>query len=505
MFGAKSHASIPVVLPHYRLERGSLYFLASKRPTLTLDAVDQSLWLKIDGQRPMTHYKSEFPDAEDRIMKFFKAGVVEVLQSFNDKPRKKVIVIEPHMDDAALSIGGMMWKRRESHEFNIVSIVGYSNFTSYWMSHRDFFDIQKISQLRRAEASLAARMVGGSHRDLGELDRQLHFHSGAWDLEWFRRHEKSVFAFLNHSPSPGEAGKLAEKIGSLLSGESFDELWIPMGIGSSADHEVTRDTCLKVISNLSKDLRGDIYVYQDTPYQLDYPGYVSQFIEAFNDMSGNLEGVDFDITEHISIKQRMLTIFASQFKSSYMAPKVRASCRVGGHNPRFVERAYRVTMIPRCILQERFYSGRSQVLKIKKILEKWYPKNQQAKFIRILMPLAAGGWRRDISFILQCFPNVTFEIYVTADGYSETRQFVDERIIVKKVSSLGLPWIKTVLLLVISGTSPVIILMHSKLMSVASLVRFVWWWADPLPASNLDHLVQALKMANVHECKRISK
>ena len=86
---------------------------------------------------------------------------------------------EPHSDDAVLSIGGTLWARRHECEFVVATVCSRSNFTSYYMLGRDYFDVDAISSLRAAEAELFVRLIGGQYRALGRSDAPLRYHGGS--------------------------------------------------------------------------------------------------------------------------------------------------------------------------------------------------------------------------------------------------------------------------------------------------------------------------------------
>ena len=77
------------------------------------------------------------------------------------------MVIEPHMDDAVLSVGGLMLQRCGECEFLIVTIATRSVATSYRDLDREFFDIETVSGIRKAESRIVARLLGDVTFPLG--------------------------------------------------------------------------------------------------------------------------------------------------------------------------------------------------------------------------------------------------------------------------------------------------------------------------------------------------
>ena len=108
------------------------------------------------------------------------------------------------MDDAVLSVGGLMWALRNTCEFTVVSIAGHSNFTSYYMLDREFFNVARVSALRKAESELVMRLLGGRHVILEEYDAPLRCQPGNWTLDWYRRHRRSIIAYIHHCSPENE-------------------------------------------------------------------------------------------------------------------------------------------------------------------------------------------------------------------------------------------------------------------------------------------------------------
>ena len=100
--------------PHFELRNGSLFFLLSTRPHAELDEKEAKLWAMIDGITTIGQLKQAQPGAEERLGRFWDSGICEFVPSRFPEKRKRILIVEPHMDDAILSVGGLMWSLRES-------------------------------------------------------------------------------------------------------------------------------------------------------------------------------------------------------------------------------------------------------------------------------------------------------------------------------------------------------------------------------------------------------
>ena len=57
----------------------------------------------------------------------------------------RYLIVEPHMDDAVLSLGKAMGKRRHEAEMTVLTVSSISNYTSYHKLFRGLFDIDQFT------------------------------------------------------------------------------------------------------------------------------------------------------------------------------------------------------------------------------------------------------------------------------------------------------------------------------------------------------------------------
>jgi hypothetical protein len=105
--------AVVVRRPHFRLQRDSLFFLISNRPFAVLAPAEHSLWNALENDTTVGELEARLgTSAGEAIRRPVALGVAEVLTPAPSGKRRRVMVIEPHMDDAALSVGGLMLQRR---------------------------------------------------------------------------------------------------------------------------------------------------------------------------------------------------------------------------------------------------------------------------------------------------------------------------------------------------------------------------------------------------------
>ena len=179
--------------PHFRLQGDSLFFLISKRPFAVLTPAEQNLWNALEKEATVGELEARLGAlAEEDIRRLVGARGCRSADAAPAGKRRRVMVIEPHMDDAALSVGGLMLQRRAECEFLLVTMATQSVATSYRALDREFFDIETVSDLRKAESEIVARLLWGRHIPLGLVEATLRYYPQKWTLDWFRRHEQAI-------------------------------------------------------------------------------------------------------------------------------------------------------------------------------------------------------------------------------------------------------------------------------------------------------------------------
>ena len=486
---------IPLRRPHFQLRGGDLYFLISRRPCLKLSEKEVAVWNAIDGDTTVSTLRERFPDADACLKKLHGSESIEFAESYDtDGGRRKILVIEPHMDDAVLSVGGLMWKIRGTCEFIVASVAGRSNFTSYQKIGRDYFDVDVVTDLRRRESELVMRLLGGGHMVLDGLDAPLRYHPENWTLEWFHKNRRAISAFQNHSATDEELETSTALIGKLLRQTDAREIWIPLGVGFSADHETTRNACLLALVRAAlAGLHFDVRMYQDVPYAMEFPRHTGQMLTALESAGAKIERVIHDVSGEMPAKLRLISIFASQFKMSYMRPKVEKTARlVQMTGNRSCELLIKLENLPRALDSFELYSGKEAVLALRRRIAKWHAKNRYARRITILCPMGIGRWRENMEILLRCFPSSNFELHLTDDSYDETERFQSPRITIKPVHGLAKGWILRLLKVFIWPPRPLVLFTGTRFRHAIPLMRIIFSRSNPLPATTMNHLLLAL-------------
>jgi LmbE family N-acetylglucosaminyl deacetylase len=432
---------IPQVRPHIRRRDQNLFFMISSRPLLELPREEVLLYDSIDGRRTVAELEEMCPGASDRLLRWREAAIIELIPPIASPAGPHLVVIEPHMDDAALSAGGRLLHRRGRSRITILSVVKWSNFTSYLLLRRNFLNVREISDLRQQESALAARILGAEHRCLDWTDAPLRiWPSERWSPASVEKFNKVPQDFVKGFPDPREVSLLAEQLMQELSILAPDELWIPMGLGDHLDHRTTRSACLLMLAE-ARDRFSDVPVlmYEDLPYAAE-PGHAAQIRRALASCGTRLVRATEDITDVFKEKVRLSSIYASQFKVSYIEPMIRGFARrEAGSAGRFAEVYHRVEG-ERCLPLEshlsRDWSGMAALdTELGSLLQK------KAKCRRLtVMALPSGHlgkWKIDSESLVAAFPNTDLCVYASGDLAWQTEEGGNDKI---KLEFVGVGW-----------------------------------------------------------------
>jgi len=388
-----------------------------------------------------------------------------------------------------------MWLRRNEIEFTLVTLGSRSNYTSYWFLERDFFDVDQITALRNAEAVAFMRQLGGKHRALGFREATLRYNETNWSLDFFQKHKVAVAAFTNHRYIDAELDVLKKAVKEVLRGDA-EEIWIPLGIGTHVDHELTRNACLSVLiedAELAKDCT--IRLFQDVPYDSNFSNHTMAVINGLKHSGANIVAEPQPIDSVFEQKLNLLSIYASQFKVSALQKEIKASSRLDAGATGMVEHFWHLEMRPTTLDALSLYIDKEVVEQTALKLSRWVRLHIGAKQIRVLVLMPAGRWAEDFQFLMEAFPHACFDVYVSPSAAAETTQFHSPRIRVLHVDAGGKAWSLLAMRLALSRPAPTAFIAGSVRLREANLLAKLWPMSDSVVTSTMDHFVLALRQA----------
>ncbi len=406
---------VPHVRPHIRRRERKLFFLISNRPLLELAREEVPLYESIDGRKSVAELERMHPGASDRLLRWHEAMIIELMPLITSPARPHLVVIEPHMDDAALSAAGRLLHRRGRCRITILTVVKWSNFTSYLLLKRNFLDVREITELRLQESALAAKLLGAEHRTLDWTDAPLRLVSAeSWSATTVEAFSANPWAFTHLFPSRKEVSLIAERLVDHLGLLAPDELWIPMGLGEHVDHRTTRSACLLMLAEARDRFAVPVVMYEDLPAAA-VAGHAAQIRGALSGCgTRSVRGTE-DITDVFEEKLRVLSIFASQFKLSFVEPRIRQLAEREGSAPGKLAEAYHRLKGERCLPPESQLALDATGLvaletKVRPLLAR---RTRCRHLTLITLPLThLRRWKADL---VTAFPNADFRVYASED------------------------------------------------------------------------------------------
>ena len=163
---------------------------------------------------------------------------------------EKILVISPHSDDAAYSIGGLLQKSTLKSRVHLVTLFGRSNFTRRSGGARDW---RAVTKIRKREDQAFASRIGA---DFTHLD---------WPEAAIRIGRTSGAIFVNGNSSVrliGVPATLRSKMKRVFDRLQPRCVFAPLGIGGHRDHLIAR----QLASAEARKRKLPLFFYEDLPY-----------------------------------------------------------------------------------------------------------------------------------------------------------------------------------------------------------------------------------------------
>lgn len=481
-------AALILPRPHYQLQGSTPSCPGSRgapQPPRRLTEAKTRLWSLLQEPPSVGAVRRRLGAGADRLMSEFpSAGYCELMEASPFAARRRVLVIEPHADDAVLSVGGTMWLRRHECAFVIATMASRSNHTRF----RDLGrgpDIAATTELRRRESEVAARMLGGEHISVGMTDTALRYHDGEWSEEFYLRHRVAIQASTARVADDAERARWIAAMRRLLETETASEVWIPLG-GPHADHMLTVDACFAAIAAQPSLGHGRVLrVYQEFPYGARNPSYMSAALAALTDAGAVLEEERIAIASVRESKRRLAAVYDSQ--------NVEEMYAVAGIDE--TEWLWRVRELPRRIDSSGLLSQALSRPPEPAAIVRWVARNRDTPRLRVLLSAPTGHWVKDLELLGTAFPRARFEVYVAAAAAAEVADAPSERVDMRTVAGGTLAWVLGSLRLCIARPAPTLFHAGERRERQARLLSRLWVASDALVISTMDHLISALRTA----------
>ena len=483
--------------PHLRLEGRDLFFMISRRPLTALAEAELPVWQALDGAPTVAALRARLgPGCDAAVASLWARELCELAESGWPAGRRRVLVFEPHSDDAALSVGATMWQRRHACEFTVVTMGGRSNFTSYYYLGRDHFDAAEVSALRAAEGELFTRTLGGRYLPLPQDEAPLRYHGGPWTLEWFQRHRGSISAFDNHRSGEAELAAWKASARAVILANPAEELWFPLGVGTHTDHELTRNALLDLLIEEPALAAGaELRLFQDAPYDGHFPHHTAAILASLERCGAVLVREPQDVAAAFPWKLRAVSAFASQFKRSAVEADLTRSAEAaaGGQGGR-VEALYRLVRRPTSREPLETWVDAEVVKAAAPRFLPWIRSLRRARRLRLLLLMPAGRFKEDVELLLRIFPRAEVDVYATPPCTPEIEAFSSPRVRLHQVRRGGAAWALLALRLALKRPALTMFAAGDRLAQARKLAR-LWPGSHPVVLPSLDHFMRGLRQA----------
>jgi LmbE family N-acetylglucosaminyl deacetylase len=471
--------------PHLQLHGNALHSVGLPDRFRQLSKDEVELWNLMQRSVSVQEALQSCSPGADRLIRTFLCdGLCELVEPAFPANRRRVLIVEPHADDAVLSVGGTMWLRRHECNFVIATVASRSNHTRY----RDLgshHDINTVTEIRRREADLAARMLGGEHVSVGMSDASLRYHDAEWTAEFYRRHRMSIRASILRTADPAELRRWVDALQCLITEQQPTEIWFPLG-GPHADHMLTADACLAAFAADPSRMRDRILrIYQEVPYAVRFPGHMSAALAAVRG-SGTVLDEEVTTIAHVAAeKRRLASVYDSQDMEELFA--------AGGDRP---EVFWRLRDLPRQVAAAGTVSsaiaGKEPDARS---IAAWIARNRNAALVRVLLTTPTGRWPADLNLLRTAFPRARFEVCTASVAKAEVTEVPSDRVDARTVAGGSLAWLLESLRLCLSRPAPTLVHAGKQRLRHARLLSRLWLGSDAVTVTSMDQIASALRTA----------
>lgn len=479
--------------PHFHLRGNSLIWVASEVPRRQLSEPETKFWNLMQRPVSVNEARATCGEAADGIMlEFLRSEYCELVEPVFPSDRRRVLVIEPHADDAALSIGGTMWLRRLECAFTIATMASRSNHTRYRDMGCDYSDIEEVTEIRRRESELFARMIGGDQVSVGMTDAALRYRDANWTHDYFLRHQMSIRIRTSRIADDRERQQWADAVRRLLTEHPSAEVWLPLG-GPHTDHMLTADACFAVfLSNPSLVAGRVLRVYPESPYAASSRNHMDEALQALRNSGAVLEEELVRIDTACGQKRRLASIYDSQ-NIEEMRADTEAGELMRGSAGRF-ELLWTLKALPKEIDPSGIVSSAIAGRQQDQTVAVWLSKNKEEERLRVLLSMPTGRWASDLEALCVAFPRAKFEVYVAPAAEAEVNDAPSVRVEVRKVASGALAWVFLSLrFFAVMKSLPTLFHAGHRRLRQARILSRLWPGSDTLIVASMDPLMRTLR------------
>ena len=311
----------PILLPHHHLVDGGFSTLGGPiipRPANILAA------LKLcDGTRTLTEVCNDSGISAATMVQEEDADTLMLWpeRSWLDPHRAPVltegIILSPHLDDAALSMGSAMLRAGERAPFLVIDVF---STVSWWRFDLSDGILPRIQTTRDAEEERVMRLTNSKLRRWGLPEAPLR----GYPFE-------EIFTTARKEEAVRTHETVRRRVHELALEKPSDRWFLSLGIGNHIDHRIARDAALDGLRDANVPAR-QVTFYEDLPYAAQEPG-----VQDFSDfLSAVVPGAKLRMSGRTGvqpIKQRMLRLYYSQLTRAQIDSVLEYAERIDFRSP----------------------------------------------------------------------------------------------------------------------------------------------------------------------------
>ncbi|MCU0287365.1 MAG: PIG-L family deacetylase [Acidobacteria bacterium] len=300
-------------LPHYRVKDNTIWFLETVDTGLKAAAELSHLLAK---NRVISRQQLENSLDKGLMIRLLQEGILvpvktnaesQGIKTVQEDKRNKVLVIQPHSDDFALSCGAGLAKLSFDQGYHIHCLTLFSQHSVKGFPWRDKVELDdhSYSQLRAREDRLSLEYLSGQVTFLEYKDA---FCRGLY-LEFLFSREGILKKDRALIPV------MSQQIAGIIREYKPAKVFLPAAVGWHYDHRMAYMAAIQalkeVIAGKEQSPEMEIFLYEDYPYcDESRTNYWMRREELSKEL--NLAPIYMDVTDFIEDKSFLINFYKSQ-------------------------------------------------------------------------------------------------------------------------------------------------------------------------------------------------
>lgn len=200
-----------------------------------------------------------------------------------------ILIISPHLDDAILSLGGLLQLRKNSQD-KVMTLCNTA-----WTALSDTMLPEEITKMNLEEELTIIKELGCQHL-FCDFDEAMSRDYENWNDKFSYEKDSVLYE------------QITEVIKKEMESQYYEQVYFPLGIGEHVDHIMVYEG-IRQLRDVIREQNVELYFYEDLPYAT-YGGVEERLEKVMKEYSITLQ--EHDITEYFERKCSLLSIYKSQ-------------------------------------------------------------------------------------------------------------------------------------------------------------------------------------------------